>query len=76
MSHTCHFPGCPKEVPPRLWGCKPHWFTLPKRLRDKIWATYRPGQEITKDPSEEYLAAASEVQQWCLQYLAERGIHP
>lgn len=65
MKHTCHWPGCTVEVPPKLWGCKPHWFTLPKRLRDKIWATYVPGQEIRKDPSEAYLKVADEVEAWC-----------
>lgn len=64
MKHTCHWPGCPKEVPPSMWGCKTHWFTLPKRLRDRIWATYRPGQEIDKRPSETYLDAAEAVQNW------------
>jgi hypothetical protein len=64
MSHTCHWPGCKIEVPPKLWGCSRHWFMLPKYLRDKIWKTYRPGQEITKDPSPEYIAAAREVQHW------------
>jgi len=62
--HTCHWPGCDKEVPPAMWGCKTHWFSLPKRLRDRIWATYRPVQEITKTPSSEYIAASREVQQW------------
>jgi len=62
--HTCHWPGCGKEVPPAMWGCKPHWFALPKRLRDRIWATYRRGQEITKTPSPEYMEAALEVQEW------------
>ena len=62
--HTCHWPGCPKEVPPAMWGCKLHWFALPKHLRDRIWATYRPGQEITKTPSPAYLEAAREVQAW------------
>lgn len=62
--HTCHWPGCHKEVPPAMWGCKPHWFALPKHLRDRIWATYRPGQEITKTPSPAYLEAAREVQAW------------
>jgi hypothetical protein len=33
-------------------------------LRDKIWATYRPGQEIDATPSAAYLAAAAEVQAW------------
>jgi len=65
MSHFCHHPGCTKTVPPKMWGCKHHWFRLPKALRDKVWATYRPGQEVRKDPSAAYLAVADEVQQWC-----------
>lgn len=64
MSHTCHWPGCTVEVPPKLWGCKAHWFTLPARLRHRIWATYRAGQEIDKNPSREYIAVANEVQEW------------
>lgn len=64
MTHTCHWPDCGTPVPPKLWGCKKHWFMLPKRLRDLIWATYVPGQEITKTPSQEYLQAAAMVQQW------------
>lgn len=64
MAHSCHWPECPKDVPPKMWGCAPHWFKLPAYLRSKIWATYVPGQEITKTPSEEYLKAAQEVQQW------------
>lgn len=65
MSHSCHYPGCKVEVAPKLWGCRPHWFKLPKRLRDAIWQTYVPGQEIRKDPSDEYLAVAELVQRWC-----------
>lgn len=68
MAHHCHWPNCPIEVPPKLWGCKKHWFTLPKYLRDKIWATYRPGQEISKDPSDEYIDAAVEVQEWIIKH--------
>lgn len=67
MSHTCHWPGCNKEVPPAMWGCKPHWFALPKYLRDKIWATYRKGQEVDKIPSAEYIVAATEVRDWILE---------
>lgn len=64
MSHTCHWPGCAKEVPPKLWGCKAHWYALPADLRRRIWATYRPGQEVTKTPSPAYLDAARAVQAW------------
>jgi hypothetical protein len=62
--HVCHWPGCDKHVPPAMWGCKAHWFTLPKTLRDRIWATYRRGQEVTKTPSPEYMKVALEVQEW------------
>jgi hypothetical protein len=63
-AHTCHWPGCETHVPPRLWGCKPHWFRLPKYLRDKVWDAYVPGQEERMDPSDEYLEVAVEVQDW------------
>lgn len=62
--HTCHWPGCRVEVPPRLWGCRRHWYKLPKPLRDAIWKAYRPGQEIDKRPSAKYLAVAVLVQGW------------
>lgn len=63
-NHTCHWPGCETQVPPAMWGCKGHWFKLPKYLRDKIWDAYVPGQERRMDPSDEYLAVAREVQDW------------
>ena len=66
--HTCHWPRCDKQVPPAMWGCKAHWFQLPKDLRDLIWDTYRPGQEVTKNPSPAYVAAAQKVQQWIADY--------
>lgn len=63
-THTCHWPGCDRLVPPAMWGCKQHWFALPKILRTDIWLTYRPGQEITKTPSPDYVRAAQRVQEW------------
>jgi hypothetical protein len=64
LKHTCHWPDCEKAAPPAMWGCRAHWFSLPKALRDRIWATYRPGQEIDKKLSADYLQAAKEVQAW------------
>lgn len=64
MSHHCHWPRCDVAVPPRMWGCRRHWFMLPRSLRNRIWATYVPGQEITKTPSASYLEAARAVQDW------------
>lgn len=62
--HHCHWPGCDKQVPPAMWGCRAHWFALPKTLRDAIWRTYRPGQEKDFAPSRAYLEAANAVQAW------------
>lgn len=63
-NHHCHWPGCEKQVPPAMWGCKAHWFKLPQRLRNAIWRAYRPGQEIDGTPSAEYVAVSREVRQW------------
>lgn len=56
--HTCHANGCEIEVPPRKFMCRRHWFMVPKELRFQIWLHYEPGQEIRKDPTEEYLKVA------------------
>jgi hypothetical protein len=62
--HACHWPGCEKQVPPAMWGCRAHWYRLPKPLRDEIWRSYRPGQETDRKPSRRYVAAAKAVQAW------------
>jgi len=64
--HTCHWPQCGKKVPPAMWGCRIHWFRLPKALRVQVLAAYRPGQEIYGTPSAIYLRVAQQVQDWIL----------
>ena len=76
MTHGCHWPGCERDVPPSMWGCRQHWFMLPKALRDRIWATYVPGQEITKTPSDAYIKAARDVQEWIRQRNQDERPHP
>lgn len=68
--HHCHWPGCGKQVPPAMWGCKAHWSKLPAGLRAKIWAAYRPGQEKDMQPSAAYLHVARHAQEWIKQYEA------
>ena len=72
-THNCHWPGCTAHVPPAMWGCRKHWYTLPPELRNRIWATYRIGQERRMDPSRDYLAAAEAVQEWIRGYEAAHG---
>lgn len=62
MSHKCHWPTGTLETPPSLWGCRAHWYKLPKILRDKVWDAYVPGQEVRKDPSPEYIDVVIEVE--------------
>lgn len=62
--HHCHYPGCTQQVKPAFYMCYPHWMSLPKYLRDKIWAAYKPGQEKTMTPSREYVLVTQEVEQW------------
>lgn len=62
--HECHWPDCEAQVPPALWGCRKHWYKLPRSLRNKLWEEYRPGQEVDMKPSEEYLMVANEIQVW------------
>lgn len=62
--HLCHWPSCRVTVPPRLWGCRAHWYALPAAIRRDILRAYRPGQEIDKNPSAEYMAAARAAQEW------------
>ncbi len=68
MTHTCHWPGCDRRVPPKLWGCREHWFALPRAIREEIWRTYRPGQEADKAPSRAYLTAARAAQDYARAY--------
>lgn len=67
MAHHCHATGCTRKVPPVMFMCRQHWFTLPKRLRDRIWATYRPGQCDDWRISHAYAEAAREA----VRYVAE-----
>lgn len=61
MSHHCHAAGCTKNVPPEMFMCKKHWFSLSKRLRTLIWATYRPGQCDDWNISHQYATVAQEA---------------
>jgi hypothetical protein len=63
-AHTCHWPGCDRQCPPAMWGCRQHWFTLPAEIRSRIWRAYQIGQEQTGRPSHAYVAAAHAAQEW------------
>lgn len=68
MSHRCAAPACKLQVPQAKLMCKSHWFALPKEIRDRIWAHYKPGQTLMT-ASPEYLQALRDA----LAYLRSKG---
>ena len=70
--HLCHAVGCERAVPPRYLMCSAHWGMVPHHLQQRVWATYVRGQEVRKDPTPEYLAAARAA----INAVAAREIRP
>lgn len=58
MVHHCHAVDCNIEVPPKMHMCSAHWRLVPKTVQELIWKHYRPGQEIDKRPTIEYILVA------------------
>ncbi len=42
----CRIPGCRGPVGARRLMCRPHWYQVPKQLRDQIWAAWRSGAGV------------------------------
>jgi hypothetical protein len=38
---TCPISDCNKGIPRTRLMCKPHWYRVPKEIRDRVWDTYR-----------------------------------
>lgn len=51
--------------------CPRHWRLVNPKIQKLVWATYRPGQEIDKQPSRGYLLAQRSAV-WCV-FVAEGG---
>lgn len=58
MAHTCHAVECEVSVAPQMLMCRRHWFMVPLKLRNRVWATYQDGQCDTFDPTSAYCQAA------------------
>jgi hypothetical protein len=43
-ARCCPVPGCGEMIDPSRLMCRPHWYLVPKRLRDWVWATGRSGE--------------------------------
>ncbi len=68
---TCPWPGCPKSTKASHLMCREHWYALPFEIRERILATFRPGQTVLT-ASPEYLDALRDA----LHYAAQQGGGP
>lgn len=53
MKNKCPHPTCEVMKPREMYACKPHWFSLPKRIRDKIWTGYRSNIQLWLEADKE-----------------------
>jgi hypothetical protein len=59
--HFCHAKACKVIVSPNMLMCKEHWYMVSADLRKAVWREYRPGQEVDKEPTAEYLKTAQKA---------------
>mgnify|MGYP001579131525 FL=1 len=59
MTHLCHALGCETPVNPCFLMCGYHWFKVSVRCKQAVYATYVPGQELTKMTTAAYRQAAA-----------------
>jgi hypothetical protein len=43
----CPVPGCHDQIDRTRLMCRRDWYQVPKRLRDRVWRTWRSGQKAT-----------------------------
>ncbi|MEI6417478.1 MAG: hypothetical protein WCO82_00275 [Sphingomonadales bacterium] len=41
VARACAAPGCDQQAKPGQLMCRPHWFQVPKPIRDAIWSTWK-----------------------------------
>lgn len=45
---VCPVPGCETKHSRNLMMCKPHWFQVPKPIRDEVWRSFK-GEGVLSD---------------------------
>lgn len=60
-THDCPAAACTRRLSPRMLMCRPHWFMVPKRLRDTVWLTWRNGLGAGSPGHADAIAAAVEA---------------
>lgn len=54
--NDCPHPECTEKKPVNMYACRRHWFSLPKRIRDKIWDGYANDAQLWLEADREAAA--------------------
>ena len=55
----CPVEGCERSRQSSQLACRPHWYALPKDIRDAVWAGYRQGPL-----SDAHVTAMMDAREW------------
>ena len=59
----CPVPGCGEQIDLCRMMCRRDWYAIPKPLRDRVWATWRPGRDALDADHQEAVPMAIVVSQ-------------
>lgn len=59
--HACAVPRCEVAIGRRYLMCRPHWFKVPGKLRDRVWRTYLRKSRGDTTALREYVEARREA---------------
>lgn len=54
----CPVPDCGDEIDRTRLMCRGDWYLVPKQIRDRVWATWRSGQEASSREHQEAVLQA------------------
>jgi hypothetical protein len=60
-SHECPAAGCTRNVGQHMLMCRPHWFMVPKPLRDDAWGAWAGGMGAGSPEHHDAIMAAIEA---------------
>lgn len=73
--HACMWPGCEVAVPAHVWGCDPHWATLPADLKLEIRRTWSVGYHQLEHAPESFVRAHLRFEAWIRKTFGDEGRH-
>lgn len=45
-THPCRIPQCGTQIPLDYLMCRPHWWAVPRPIRQAVWDTWRGGAGV------------------------------